>query len=1500
MAACFWLCLWGASWVQAQCSADYYGLAAINEVYRLSQGSNNRFYVEVKVLSASLTLAEYGNWKVKTCTLSGCSPAIPLSSTNTATFPWLVADEPLIGNKDYIDINGGTFVTLVDGNGDTIDYLRINGYGSPDPACTPAFNWDYATNNNNTKNVRREPDGAGGWIDSPGNSGGTTEGNDNNGGAATGPNISIADAAAFQGDNLGFTVSLSAAHSAVLTIQYATQDVSAVAGTDYTSQTGTLTIPAGAMSAVISVPTLASGNSTSVQMRLLLSSPSVGSLTGQLGTGTIYPTAVAEWRFEEFWKGSSGEVVDQTIHGLNGTARNGAATSVGTPARAGDPGTCRYGTFDGANQYVEVSDNTKLDLSNELTLTAWINPSQIPTGSGLKSILSKDTNYEFHLNSSREIYWWWNSSTGTAQSFTTTGANIQAGTWYHLALTYKNGEQKIYVNGVEKGSQTFAGRLLTNNRPLQIGQDQGAFGRYFSGSIDEVRIYGNGLPASLIMGIYQSTHPCVATGGCSQTFSDGISSHSHGSVTFGYNARLLNSPDNVLDVASVSQNGGSTTPSCNSANCSASGGVVSTLNLPAFPDTSVSSVNRSAFCIWIFCFDLALGDDGNQRYQRISATAGATINTSTYFSEYFIHRLELQSNTTLNLRPGDYWIDQLTLGSNVTINVIGAGTARVYVNQAMQFGYQNLVNSPSLNGAGDASKLLWIGYNDITLNSEATLSAALYSKQKATLISPSYLFGGVAAANIQLDSSAVVDYQPLGLGSVDFASLCSGGGCALGSFAITQPVYGLACPSSKAAISITAKCNDGSGTMSGYTGTINLSTNDNTHSKFYDAANNPISSYTFVAGDAGVTTTYLYHEAENASVIVTASDLAASVSSSANTGTDFRTSGFRIAQPADFMCGSNTTMTLTAIGQNDSNPGGACEVLTGFNGSKPFKVWFSGNQDQAESPPVADAMASLSLNGSLLGDQSLPAADNLSLTFNSGVSTLTVGYDAHVGQILGINFIHDASPYDGVVLNSLNASTHTFIVSPYSAYLKVNTAGADCATEDAACSKFVKAGAGFSHTVEMVCSDSDNADLTDNARAQQYQSNSNLTLTHTLVAPSLASGGVSGNLGVASVALTNGLATVATQSISEVGVFTLGIPASTYFGKAVAGFESPAIGRFYPDHFSVFSENTGQLKNACGGYSYTGQLESMASGAGTISYFTTLAAPAVSLPSVRITPFNALGVVTQNYFGAFQRLTANEITVTAPTDDLIANGLDGTTRMALQSSLQDGGLSEMLYSGERGHLKYEFSSSDRFYYVKNSNSLRPPFNPSFALTVSSILETTDGTTATNTPLSITPDGSGVEVRYGRWRMENAFGPETHALSMPAIAEFYSATQQWQTNTSDNCTRLSVNVPTDNLFLTPTPAGSGATPADAIPVGTATTNFSFNTLLGSGRGDFLFSPLSVTGQSGVVTIHADLSQTPWLKYDWDGNGSLDNSPDASITFGRYRGHDRIIYWREIDE
>jgi len=37
---------------------------------------------------------------------------------------------------------------------------------------------------------------------------------------------------------------------------------------------------------------------------------------------------------------------------------------------------------------------------------------------------------------------------------------------------------------------------------------------------------------------------------------------------------------------------------------------------------------------------------------------------------------------------------------------------------------------------------------------------------------------------------------------------------------------------------------------------------------------------------------------------------------------------------------------------------------------------------------------------------------------------------------------------------------------------------------------------------------------------------------------------------------------------------------------------------------------------------------------------------------------------------------------------------------------------------------------------------------------------------------------------------------------------------------------------------------------------------------------------------------------WLQTENSADDAYDDDPAASITFGQFRGHDRVIYWREI--
>lgn len=238
--------------------------------------------------------------------------------------------------------------------------------------------------------------------------------------------------------------------------------------------------------------------------------------SGNGDTGTAHlialrpfvPQPVLHWSMDQAsWAGAAGEVVDLSGNGLHGTSFNGANTANTSPAVPGSPGTCRYGAFDGVNDFVEVADNALLDVTDELTVMMWLYPTAYPAAGNLKSFVSKDNNYEAHLTSTGTINWWWG---GGALQLNSAGT-VPLNTWTHVTLVYSRAGayQRIYLNGVQDpNTNNQAAALPTNNLPFQVAGDQGFAGRQFAGQIDEVYVFRSALSVARIAQYMGTTRAC--------------------------------------------------------------------------------------------------------------------------------------------------------------------------------------------------------------------------------------------------------------------------------------------------------------------------------------------------------------------------------------------------------------------------------------------------------------------------------------------------------------------------------------------------------------------------------------------------------------------------------------------------------------------------------------------------------------------------------------------------------------------------------------------------------------------------------------------------------------------------------------------------------------------------------------------------------------------------------------------------------------------------------
>ncbi len=121
------------------------------------------------------------------------------------------------------------------------------------------------------------------------------------------PRLSIADKSCSEGDsgitNCTFTVTLSITSSSDVTVNYTTSNNSAVAGNDYTSTSGVLTIPAGSSSGIISVPIIGERIAeNSETFYVTLSSANGATIVDDSAVGTIVDDDLESDAFITIWQ----------------------------------------------------------------------------------------------------------------------------------------------------------------------------------------------------------------------------------------------------------------------------------------------------------------------------------------------------------------------------------------------------------------------------------------------------------------------------------------------------------------------------------------------------------------------------------------------------------------------------------------------------------------------------------------------------------------------------------------------------------------------------------------------------------------------------------------------------------------------------------------------------------------------------------------------------------------------------------------------------------------------------------------------------------------------------------------------------------------------------------------------------------------------------------------------------------------------------------------------
>ena len=155
----------------------------------------------------------------------------------------------------------------------------------------------------------------------------------------------------------------------------------------------------------------------------------------------------------------------------------------------------RFGSalaFDGADDIVTVNDANTLDLTNALTLEAWVYPTTL---SGWRTALMKEgpggLAYALYAHDNQPRPAGYVNVGGSDRAAVGTTA-LPLDAWSHIATTYDGATLRLYVNAVQVGSTAVTGGVAVSANQLSIGGNT-VWGEYFAGRLDEIRIYNRAL-----------------------------------------------------------------------------------------------------------------------------------------------------------------------------------------------------------------------------------------------------------------------------------------------------------------------------------------------------------------------------------------------------------------------------------------------------------------------------------------------------------------------------------------------------------------------------------------------------------------------------------------------------------------------------------------------------------------------------------------------------------------------------------------------------------------------------------------------------------------------------------------------------------------------------------------------------------------------------------------------------------------------------------------------
>lgn len=171
--------------------------------------------------------------------------------------------------------------------------------------------------------------------------------------------------------------------------------------------------------------------------------------------------------------------------------------------------------FDGVDDYVDCGDDPVFDMTDAITLEAWVNYTELTSfpraiSRQYSGGTTADSCYQLGMTNNRARF-----ALGGIFDHSSSGPTITTGRWYHIVGTYDRETARLYLDGDEIWSDSYSAEIRTSDQPLTLGISvyEGSTFYPHEGLIDEVSIYNRALTGDEVLDHYEgrrSAHPVPA------------------------------------------------------------------------------------------------------------------------------------------------------------------------------------------------------------------------------------------------------------------------------------------------------------------------------------------------------------------------------------------------------------------------------------------------------------------------------------------------------------------------------------------------------------------------------------------------------------------------------------------------------------------------------------------------------------------------------------------------------------------------------------------------------------------------------------------------------------------------------------------------------------------------------------------------------------------------------------------------------------------------------